>query len=145
MQELLRIARTPALITSSGVTVLEVSQQMVTEKVGAIAVVDDGRMVGIISERDVVSRVVVPRRDPATTLVGDVMTKNPRTATDGMTILQALELMHDGRFRHLPLLDAKAQVIGMLSMRHLLSHRLSDLDVQNADLLNFIAADGPGG
>ena len=145
MEELLRIARRPAVTTTPGATVLELCHQMVAQKVGAVAVLDGTRLVGIVSERDVVAKVVVNRGDAERTLVGAIMTKDPRVADDGMTIEVALEIMRVGHFRHLPLVDRDGLLLGMLSMRHLLNQRCSELDLRNADLVNFIAADGPGG
>lgn len=145
MKELLEIARRPAICARPGSSVLDVCEAMMAEHVGAVAIVEDGRLVGILSERDIVARVVLPRRDPATTAVREVMTTAVRTATDGMTIDQAVEVMHRGKFRHLPLVDGGGRVVGMLSVAHLLRQRVEDLDLQNADLVTFLSADGPGG
>jgi CBS domain-containing protein len=145
MEELLKLARRPAVSARTGTTVHEVCQLMMTEKVGAVAVLDDGVLVGILSERDVVGRVVVPNRDPRTTLVGEVMTRDPATASAGMSVDQALEAMHHGRFRHLPLVDASGRVVGMLSVRHLLRHHVELVDSRNANLVAYLSTDGPGG
>jgi len=145
VEDLLKIAKHPALITTTEATVRSLCERMLAERVGAMAVVDKGKLVGIVSERDVVIRVVVERRDPGTTRVGDIMTSNVVTAHEGMTVYEALRKMDDGNFRHLPLVDGAGAVIGMLSVSHLLSRRVEELDLRNVDLQNFIAADGPGG
>jgi CBS domain-containing protein len=126
-------------------TVLEACDLMVAERIGAMVVLDEGKLVGILSERDIVGRVVVKRRDPEKTRVSEVMTAKVRTIAEGTSSDDALDLMHEGRFRHLPLVNAQGQVIGMLSMRHLLRERVGELSLRNADLVGFIAADGPGG
>jgi CBS domain-containing protein len=118
---------------------------MLDESIGAMVVLDEGRLVGIISERDIVGRVVSKRRDPDRTLVSDVMTSDVRTITDDHSIESALEIMHRHKFRHLPLVDASGTVIGMVSTRALLRDRVGELSQKNADLLGFISADGPGG
>jgi len=118
---------------------------MAKEKVGALVVLADGKLCGIISERDVVRRVAAKRRDPATTKVSEVMTVAVKTVTPTASAKTALELMHLGSFRHLPMVDDAGQVIGMISVRDLLRHRIDELDLKNADLVNFISADGPGG
>lgn len=143
--ELTRIAKRPAASTRLGATVREVCQSLRDEKVGALAVVDKGRLVGIISERDIVTRVVAPGHDPQTTLVSEVMTSPVKTVKEDMTAREALELMHEGRFRHLPLVDGAERVLGMVSVRDLLRDRIEELDMKNADLIAFISADGPGG
>jgi CBS domain-containing protein len=145
MEDLLRIAKRPATSTHPGATVQQACETMMAERVGALVVLDEGRLVGILSERDVVARIVVPRRDAAKTLVSEVMTREVRSAKTGMTSDEAMEVMHTGRFRHLPVLDAAGQVVGMLSMRHLLRLRVEELDVTSQTLINYIAADGPGG
>jgi CBS domain-containing protein len=140
-----RIARRPAFTTHLRATVREVCQSLRDQGVGALAVVDEGNLVGIISERDVVTRVVAPGADPQTTFVSEVMTSPVRTVTEDISSLDALELMHEGRFRHLPVLDRAGRLVGMLSVRDLLRGRIEELDMKNADLMAYISADGPGG
>jgi CBS domain-containing protein len=142
--ELSRIARRAVSIHPSA-TAFDAAQMMLNEGIGAMVVLDGGRLVGIISERDIVGRVVSKRRDPDNTLVSDVMTTNPRTITDDQSIDSALEIMARQKFRHLPLVDGRGQVIGMVSMRALLRDRVGELSQKNADLLSFISCDGPGG
>lgn len=143
--ELSRIAGRRIISTSPQATVLEVCDLMVEEGVGAVVVLDEGRLVGILSERDIVRRVAAKRRDPAATAVSDVMTSPVRTVTDDVSTHAALEMMHKGGFRHLPLVDGAGQVLGMLSVRDLLRHRIEELDQKNADLMGYLSIDGPGG
>ena len=136
----------PVVATHPQATIRHVSETMVTEQRGAAVVLDDeGRLVGIISERDIVGRVVAKGCDPNTTLVSEVMTRGVRTITENVTIRKALELMQQGRFRHLPLVDSSGLVVGMLSLRALMGQRIGELALKNADLVAFISADGPGG
>jgi CBS domain-containing protein len=145
MEELLRIAKRPPVTTHPRATVRQVCEQMMAEKVGALVVLDEGRLVGIFSERDVVNRVVVPRLDLDVTPVSEVMTRDVQTGGPGMTEEQCMSLMDSGRFRHLPLVDAAGRVLAILSVRHLLRQRVQALDMRNHDLIAFISADGPGG
>jgi len=143
--ELTRIAKRPAVATRLGATVREVCQLLRDQKVGALVVVDQGRLVGIISERDIVTRVIAPGHDPQLTLVSEVMTASVKSVREDISAREALELMHEGRFRHLPLVDRFDRVLGMVSVRDLLRDRIDELDMKNADLIAFISADGPGG
>jgi CBS domain-containing protein len=145
MEDLLEIAQRPVVATGPEATVRQLAELLKAERIGAVVVLDGGNLVGIVSERDIVRRVVAERRDPETTRVSEIMITDVRTAHPGMKIPQALEMMDAGRFRHLPLVDAAGAVVGMLSIRHLLRRRMVDLDMKNADLISFISTDGPGG
>lgn len=143
--ELSKIAVRPVISAHPRATVLDVCRTMVEHKVGAIVMLDEGQLVGIFSERDVVRRVAAEGRNPESTLVAEVMTTKVTTVTESTSAQTALELMHHGAFRHLPMVDAAGRVIGMLSVRDLLRHRVDELDLKNNDLMNFISIDGPGG
>ncbi len=143
--ELYSMARRPAGSIHPGASVTRASEAMMSEGVGALVVVDEGRLIGILSERDIVGRVVARRLDPAKTLVSEVMTREVATARPGMTATQAMDLMHKKRFRHLPLVDESGKVVGMLSVRHLLQHRVEELDRSTSDIVAYFSADGPGG
>src|SRR6202011_2678145 len=85
--------------------------------VGAAAVLDaQGRLVGMLSERDLL-RSVGHGRDPATTPVAEVMTRDPFTLAITDTVATALEIFRERRFRHLPVMDGD-RVAGILSIRH---------------------------
>jgi CBS domain-containing protein len=98
-------------------------EAMVSEKTGAIVVLEEGKLTGIISERDIVGRVVAKGLDPAKVTVSEVMTRDVHTVTESVTVRRALELMSQGRFRHLPVVNAAGQVVGMLSIRDLVGQR----------------------
>jgi CBS domain-containing protein len=78
-------------------------------------VMKDDQMIGIFTDRDYVHKIVAIQRDPAQLKVGDVMTKEVTTVSPDASIKACIELMHDGKFRHLPITEA-GQVIGMISM-----------------------------
>jgi CBS domain-containing protein len=84
--------------------------------VGAVLVMDGGRLDGIFTERDVLRRVIEPGLDPRATLVGEVMTADPRTIRADERALRAVAVMIDGNFRHLPVYEGD-RVRGTLSMR----------------------------
>jgi CBS domain-containing protein len=145
MDNVLRITRQTITTTHGRATIQEVCETMVTAGVGAVVVLDADRLAGIISERDIVRRVVVPRKDPATTHVADVMTRDVRTASSTATTASAMEIMDTGGFRHLPLLDASGRVVGVVSLRDILRDRVDELDRTSESLVDYFAADGPGG
>jgi CBS domain-containing protein len=145
LNDLLKHARRPAVATTPGSTVRELADLLVRERVGAAVVLEDERLVGIVSERDVIARVLAARRDPDTTLVREIMTSDVRTSLDARKGQPVLDMMVAGSFRHLPVVDAAGKVVGMLSLRHLLQHRVDELDRKTNDLLAFISTDGAGG
>ena len=104
------------LSTQASLPVVDAARLMRTHKVGAIVVVEGERLVGIFTERDALFRVVAEGRDPQTTPVGDVMTANPTTIDADKPFARALELMHAGSFRHVPVVD-NGRPIGIVSSR----------------------------
>lgn len=99
--------------------VREVARMMADRNVGAIAVLDEGTLVGVFSERDLMARVVAAGLDPDGTRVSDVMTKQLVVAEANDGIGDALQKMYDTKCRHLPVVSG-GKLIGMLSMRDLL-------------------------
>ncbi len=105
------------LLTAPAATpVSEAARWMQGRRVGAILVVDGDRLVGIFTERDALFRVVAEKRDPATTLLSDVMTANPTTISPRDSFPTALQIMHAGRFRHVPVVE-DGKPIGIVSSR----------------------------
>jgi CBS domain-containing protein len=107
-------------------TVQEAAEFMATRNIGAVCIVDDGgKLLGVFSERDVLRRVVVKRRDPSEVKVGDVLSELRAVINCDETPHQALERMELIGTRHLPVVDGERWV-GMLSMRDLMRVELSE-------------------
>ncbi|MEK6282893.1 MAG: CBS domain-containing protein [Acidobacteriota bacterium] len=107
-------------------TVQEAAEFMAARNIGAVCIVDEGgKLLGVFSERDVVKRVVVQHRDPATVRVGDVLSELRAVINCDETPHQALERMELIGTRHLPVVDGERWV-GMLSMRDLMRVELSE-------------------
>ena len=105
-------------------TVTEVARQMAQLQVGAILILDEGRLRGVFSERDLMLRVVLDRRNPERTPVNQVMTTAVATIDEEASLDEAMELMHMHNCRHLPVMRG-SQVVNFLSMRDLLKHELA--------------------
>jgi len=113
-----------ALLTAPGsMTVAEAAKLMKQRNVGAMMVVDDGRLVGVFTERDGLFRVVAAGLDSKTTPLSMVMTANPQSITPDLPFAHALAQMHDGCFRHLPVIE-NGRPIGMISVRDALGPEL---------------------
>ncbi len=109
----------PLILAQSSDNVRDVARKMSERNIGAIAVLDSGQLVGIFSERDLMTRVVVPGLNPDDTPVANVMTKALVAAKPEEEIGSALQKMQSLGCRHLPVVDG-GTLIGMLSLRDLL-------------------------
>jgi CBS domain-containing protein len=106
-------------------SVFEVAALMSKARVGCIPVLEDEQLVGVFSERDLMTRVVVEGRDPRRTLVGAVMTREVITARLDDRVERCLEKMRSRSCRHLPVV-AEGRVIAMISMRDLMSDEIEE-------------------
>ncbi len=106
-------------------TVSEAAGLMKQRQVGAILVVDDGRLAGVFTERDALYRVIAGGLDARMTLLADVMTRNPETIHPDRPFVEALHLMHQRGFRHVPVVE-NGQPIGMVTARDALGPELED-------------------
>jgi CBS domain-containing protein len=142
---LLRMARVPPPLVGPGVSVMDAVGVMAQDRVGAVAVVEEGVLQGIFTERDLMLRVVQLKRNPEATLVRDVMTSEVKTVTDTCTTDEAINVMLVGHLRHLPILGGDGKVLGLLSIRALLEEKVDDLSREVSSLEQYMANDGPGG
>lgn len=110
-------------------TVLEAARYMMEHNIGAVPVLRNGELVGILSERDIMNRVVAVGRTPGTTAVSEVMTANPRTVSADESIDECLFIMREFGFRHVPVVDGK-EVKGLVSVRDLLLRQAAEIERQ---------------
>ena len=108
-------------------TVLEAARYMMEHNIGAVPVLRNGDLAGILSERDIMNRVVAVGRTPGTTAVSEVMTANPRAVPVDESIDECLFIMREFGFRHLPIVDG-AQLKGIVSVRDVLMHHAAELE-----------------
>jgi CBS domain-containing protein len=111
------IDRQEVFSVAPGASVIEAVRCMRDRRIGALMVVENERLVGILSERDVVFRVVADERDAQSTRVADVMTASPETILPDKPFSHALHMMYEGGFRHVPVVDAHGRAVGMVSAR----------------------------
>ena len=113
------------LLAEPTMTVRKAAEAMSKRGVGAALVVDDGKLVGIFTERDIVFRVVARGLDTAKTALEEVMTRDPKTISPDKTYGVAMLLMHENRFRHLPVVENDVP-IGIVSSRSALDPDLEE-------------------
>jgi CBS domain-containing protein len=141
---LMRLTHVRPEVTSK-VTVAETVRAMAEADIGAIAVMEGDKIVGVFTERDLLKRVVARGRDPARTPIEEVMTRNMVTAADSTTVADAAALMRAHRMRHLVVVDENGDYLGILAQRHLLYDLMNDLSMKVNDLETYVMADGAGG
>lgn len=88
---------------------------MRSEDVGVLPVVDDGHLLGLVTDRDLVIRVVAERKDPVEVRISDVMTSSPVTVTPDMRLSEARQLMEQHKVRRLPVTKGE-EIVGILSL-----------------------------
>jgi CBS domain-containing protein len=103
----------------------EAARLMKSHDVGAILVVDGDKLVGVFTERDALFRVVAEGRDAGTTELGAVMTRNPRTIEADSLFTLALQMMYEGGFRNVPVVE-NGRPVGLVSARDALGPELKD-------------------
>ena len=107
--------------------VIDVVRYMVERHIGAVAVIGEGKLAGIFSERDLMRRVVAEGRDPKSLKVSEVMTRDPLTVRPHDSLEHAMDLMKQHGFRHLPVCDG-GEISGLISMRDLLANAVLEKD-----------------
>ncbi len=105
------------------VSVGDAARLMKHHRIGAIVILEGERLVGIFTERDALFRVVAEGRDPNTTAISEVMTSEPVSISPEQSFSRALEIMHAGRFRHIPVVE-NGRAIGIVSSRDAMGSEL---------------------
>jgi CBS domain-containing protein len=124
----------------SNQSIKDIAQQMYKLGIGYFPVCDKGRLVGILTDRDITCRVVAEERDPGTTKVRDVMSKAVAYCFDDDEFAAAVHLMEQNRVRRIPVLDRKEHLVGILSLTdvaRLAPHRLT------AELVEAVSRETP--
>ena len=141
---ILRVARVPAITIQPDATVLDGIELMERENVGSLFIVEDDRLEGVLTERDIMLRIAVRNRDPEITPIREVMTSKVWQLSANATVHEAIRMMLARRIRHLPIVrDGKVE--GMVSIRHMLREHVSNLTQKIDTLVAESCADGIGG
>ena len=119
---------------NSRVPVSEAARMMAARNIGAVPIADGGRLAGIFTERDALTRIVAAGRDPASTPIGDVMSSELVVASIDESCETCLERMRQAHIRHLIVLDGE-RMAGIVSMRDLMAVDLDD-KLETITLLN---------
>ncbi|MBP6599954.1 MAG: CBS domain-containing protein [Giesbergeria sp.] len=119
-------------------TVLQALQTMAALHIGALLVMEDGKIVGILTERDYARKIALMGRSSLTTLVSDVMTTAVMYVEPSQSSEQCMALMTENRLRHLPVVDA-GKVLGMISIGDLVKNTISEQKFIIEQMKHYIA------
>lgn len=118
--------------------VLEAIRRMAEYRIGALLVMSDEALEGIVSERDYARKVILKGRSSADTRVSEVMTRDVHTVGLDRTVHGCMKLMTEQRIRHLPVVDG-GKVVGVLSIGDLVKAVIEDQQAEIAQLQSYIA------
>ena len=108
-------------------TIWEAACVMTKANCGSVLIVDlSGKMLGIVTERDLMTRVLAKALNPSTTLVSEVMTRNPHCVAPEVLVADAVLIMIERGFRHLPIVGPGAKILGVFSVRDALPREIGN-------------------
>lgn len=119
-------------------TVRDVIDLLAANRIGAVPVIDDDRVVGIFSERDLVRLLASYGPEALDRTIDEVMTKSPVVAESRIAVMGALSLMTQRRIRHLPVVD-DGKLVGFVSIGDLVKYRIDRIEAEAAAMRDYIA------
>jgi CBS domain-containing protein len=126
---------------AEGASIADAARLLTDRRIGALVVTDgDGRLTGIISERDLVRAIAAVGAGALTQSVADHMTPEPETCVETDTVESVMETMTRGRFRHVPVLDDGLILCGMVSIGDVVKSRIAETVNEAAALRDYISA-----
>ena len=123
--------------------VIDAVEKMCAARVGALLVMDGPALLGIFSERDLMTRVLLSRRDPMRTQVKDVMTQRTICIGLGVSPREAMSLMTNRRVRHLPIVHDN-RIVGIVSIGDMVRWMLQDREREVEELRGYVVGQYPG-
>jgi CBS domain-containing protein len=122
-------------------TISDAAKMLTDKRIGALVVKDSsGKLTGIFSERDLVHAIAQGGAAALTDPVGNHMTPNPETCVETDTVETVMEVMTQGRFRHVPVLDDSMRLCGMISIGDVVKTRIAETVSEAAALRDYISA-----
>ena len=130
------ISQSHVLTVQPQASAFEAACVMTKARCGSVLIVDaGGAMLGILTERDLMIKIVAKRRDPEATPVSDIMTHNPHFISPETTVSDAVLIMKRHNFRHLPIISSTSRILGVFSIRDAMARELVEAESM-ADLID---------
>lgn len=126
------------LSISPDASVLDAIKVMAEKAVGALVVLQDGALAGVVTERDYARKVILKGRSSKSTLVSEIMTPKVITTTGDSTVEECMNMMTDRRIRHLPVVDGET-VVGIISIGDLVKAVIADQKAEIEHLEHYIS------
>lgn len=139
VSELLKNRSSTIYQVSPSVSVFEALQLLADYGVGALTVMENGKLVGVVSERDYTRKVALQGKNSKETKVADIMTRDVITVTPSTEATACMVLMSQKKIRHLPVLDG-AEVVGLISIRDLMDDIIAEQQQTISQLTNYISS-----
>jgi len=130
-------ARTITLPSSS--TLADICNTLAKNRIGTVLIVDDGKLCGIVSERDVVRILAASGEKALSSTAGECMTKKLVTCTRSDTVSFLMERMTTGRFRHVPVVE-NDKLLGIVSIGDVVKYRIAEVEREAQEIRDYIAA-----
>jgi CBS domain-containing protein len=140
VNDLLRTKTAGVATVEPGVSVRSAATLMNDRHIGSLVVTEGGALRGILTERDILTRVVAASRDPDKTAVADVMTASPLTCRPHTALGEARQVMRAKRIRHLPVVDGD-RLVGMISIGDLNLVQHEELEATIQSMQAYISGD----
>lgn len=141
----IRLGNKPLVTVVPDDTVLQAARAMTERNVGAATVLDGTKVVGVVTERDMMQKIVAANHDPNTMRVREIMSSPAMSIGLDTSVATAAAVMREHHIRHLVVLDERGTAVGMLAQRYVLYDILDDMERNVGDLIGYIMTDGPGG
>jgi CBS domain-containing protein len=138
VKDILAVKGTHVLTIGPSATILHTALLMNEHKIGSLVVTRDRAIIGIITERDILQRVVAMQRDPAQTVVEDVMTTEVVCCQLHTELEEARGVLKNRRIRHLPVVDDLTRLCGLISIGDLNAHETHDHELTIHVLQEYI-------
>ena len=139
------LVRSPGARLPSGATIQKACQAMHDTNIGAVAVVDGEKLEGVFTYRDLIDRVILRMREPGEVTLGEVMTRDVEWISIDRSPGDALRLMVEKDYTHLPVLDETGRLAGVVTLRSLLEHKIHQLADELDVMTSYLSIDGSGG